>query len=195
MKSLPVARRWDTVSFEANFCRPSLEADVVNLSIVCAQLSIKKYHTSLTKMLVSQGLSQSRRLAVAKPLKIARNSSQSYNSFGANRSRPERPVSPHVTIYDFPLPAITSILHRVTGVGLAVGKFFFCCHWFLILLGLTVVGAGVIINPALAGGLVAFVKSYPALHFVTKFGVGYAGIYHTLQGFRHLVLVPLLYSE
>ncbi len=32
-----------------------------------------------------------------------------------------RPISPHITIYRWPLAAIMSILHRATGVGLAVG--------------------------------------------------------------------------
>lgn len=33
-----------------------------------------------------------------------------------------RPVSPHVTVYKFPIAAISSITNRVTGVGLSVGK-------------------------------------------------------------------------
>ncbi len=32
-----------------------------------------------------------------------------------------RPLSPHATIYRWPLNAVLSILHRVTGVGLVVG--------------------------------------------------------------------------
>lgn len=31
------------------------------------------------------------------------------------------PISPHVTIYKFPLPAMTSITHRFTGIGLTAG--------------------------------------------------------------------------
>merc|ERR1719223_1193039 len=33
----------------------------------------------------------------------------------------QRPVSPHVTIYAFPITALTSITNRVTGVALSVG--------------------------------------------------------------------------
>ena len=33
-----------------------------------------------------------------------------------------RPVSPHVTIYKFPVGAITSITNRVTGVALTIGE-------------------------------------------------------------------------
>ena len=46
-----------------------------------------------------------------------------YNAFGAPRpSNVEKPISPHTTIYKFPLPAITSIITRFTGVGLSLGE-------------------------------------------------------------------------
>jgi succinate dehydrogenase / fumarate reductase cytochrome b subunit len=32
-----------------------------------------------------------------------------------------RPTSPHLQIYRLPLTAVASILHRITGVGLAIG--------------------------------------------------------------------------
>ena len=32
-----------------------------------------------------------------------------------------RPISPHVQIYSFPTPALTSITHRATGVALSAG--------------------------------------------------------------------------
>lgn len=32
----------------------------------------------------------------------------------------QRPISPHLSIYRFEIPAITSITHRITGSGLAV---------------------------------------------------------------------------
>lgn len=35
--------------------------------------------------------------------------------------KPDLPVSPHVTIYRQPLPAMTSITHRITGVALFAG--------------------------------------------------------------------------
>lgn len=34
-----------------------------------------------------------------------------------------RPVSPHVTIYSFPIAALTSIANRVTGMTLSIGAF------------------------------------------------------------------------
>ena len=36
--------------------------------------------------------------------------------------RAKLPTSPHVTIYKFPLPAISSITNRVTGVALTAGN-------------------------------------------------------------------------
>ena len=41
-----------------------------------------------------------------------------------------RPVSPHATIYRFPLNAVLSILHRITGIALAVGGVL-VVWWFL----------------------------------------------------------------
>ncbi len=46
-----------------------------------------------------------------------------------NKPGPGRPLSPHATIYKWPLNAIMSIMHRVTGVGLAAGGFLIV-WWF-----------------------------------------------------------------
>lgn len=43
-----------------------------------------------------------------------------------SRNASQRPISPHVTIYKFPLTAIASITHRTTGALLSVGKNTFC---------------------------------------------------------------------
>jgi hypothetical protein len=56
--------------------------------------------------------------------------------------KPYRPISPHLTIYSFPLPAITSITHRITGVMLS-GTFFLLwafCVRILVNLYLTAIG-------------------------------------------------------
>jgi hypothetical protein len=42
-------------------------------------------------------------------------------SASSTPKKPERPISPHVTIYKFPTPAISSITNRVTGVAMSVG--------------------------------------------------------------------------
>ena len=38
-----------------------------------------------------------------------------------NKQRKRRPTSPHVTIYKFPIAALSSITTRVTGTALSVG--------------------------------------------------------------------------
>lgn len=43
-------------------------------------------------------------------------------SYTARQAKTGRPVSPHVTIYDFPAAALTSIANRVTGIALVAGK-------------------------------------------------------------------------
>ena len=48
----------------------------------------------------------------------------------ADVNRGNRPLSPHMTIYRFQLPAITSILTRITGNALLVGTIL-VVWWFL----------------------------------------------------------------
>jgi succinate dehydrogenase (ubiquinone) cytochrome b560 subunit len=43
-------------------------------------------------------------------------------SYTEKQARKGRPVSPHVTIYKFPITSISSIMNRVTGVALSVGE-------------------------------------------------------------------------
>ena len=46
-------------------------------------------------------------------------------SYTEKQAKLGRPVSPHVTIYKFPITAISSIANRATGIALSVGKCFF----------------------------------------------------------------------
>lgn len=41
-----------------------------------------------------------------------------------------RPLSPHLTVYRWPITMTLSILHRITGVGMSVGLVFFAL-WFI----------------------------------------------------------------
>lgn len=90
----------------------------------------------------------------------------------APRARP-RPLSPHLQVYRLPLPAISSITHRITGVGLTVGTLVFA--WWLI---------------AAASGPDAFarVQSFlgSPLGWLLMAGWVWALWYHTLNGIRHL---------
>ncbi|MCY4462392.1 MAG: succinate dehydrogenase, cytochrome b556 subunit [Albidovulum sp.] len=48
----------------------------------------------------------------------------------ASKSGYARPLSPHATIYRWPLNAVLSIGHRITGVGMSIGAFL-VAWWFL----------------------------------------------------------------
>jgi succinate dehydrogenase (ubiquinone) cytochrome b560 subunit len=98
---------------------------------------------------------------------------RSFSTSGSSSSAPQRPISPHVQIYDFPVPALSSITNRVTGAALTVGLY----------------SMGYV---ALAGScdipsyVQAFQSSAPFLVPVAKAAVGFPLIYHTGAGIRHL---------
>ena len=84
-------------------------------------------------------------------------------------------MSPHVTIYKFPLPAIASITNRFTGVGLSVG---ISATGLLCLVG----------NPAnLPVYIDAFKNAAPVLVPVAKLIVAFPFVYHSTASLRHLV--------
>lgn len=85
----------------------------------------------------------------------------------------ERPLSPHVGIYRWPLTMATSIVHRATGIALSAGTLLLC--WWLI---------------AIANGPETFnqfisVASTP-LGEVILFGFVWSLAYHLVNGIRHL---------
>lgn len=85
-----------------------------------------------------------------------------------------RPLSPHLQVYKWQVQMMTSILHRATGVALAVGT-------GIVVWGLT----------ALAGGQQGF-ESFRAcvdspLGLVAMLGWTWALAYHLCNGIRHLV--------
>lgn len=88
--------------------------------------------------------------------------------------RKERPLSPHLQIYRWPVTMLTSIAHRVTGVGLAGGALL--VTWWLI---------------ATAAGPDAYETFADVagswLGKLVLFGFTWALVYHTLNGIRHLV--------
>lgn len=86
----------------------------------------------------------------------------------------QRPLSPHLQVYKWQVQMLTSILHRVTGVALAVGS--------LILI------AGLL---HLAAGEDSFnhfreIAGSP-IGMVLLFGWSWALFYHLWNGVRHLV--------
>ena len=85
----------------------------------------------------------------------------------------ERPLSPHLQVYKPQLTSTMSILHRATGVVLALGALLFAA-WLV----------------AVAGGAEAFELARAALASVvgkvTLFALSACLVYHLLNGIRHL---------
>ena len=88
-------------------------------------------------------------------------------------ARRARPLSPHFTIYRWPVTMVTSIVHRATGLALSAGTILLC--WWLV---------------AIASGPEPFnqfisVASTAFGQFVL-FGFVWSLAYHLLNGIRHL---------
>lgn len=85
----------------------------------------------------------------------------------------ERPISPHLQIWRWTLPMTLSILHRLTGMGMALGALILA--WWLV---------------AVATGPEAYerVQSFLAAPFgqFILFGFSLALVFHALNGVRHL---------
>eukprot|EP01091_Cochliopodium_minus_P006211 TRINITY_DN16091_c0_g1_i1.p1 TRINITY_DN16091_c0_g1~~TRINITY_DN16091_c0_g1_i1.p1 ORF type:complete len:204 (-),score=49.58 TRINITY_DN16091_c0_g1_i1:63-674(-) len=88
-------------------------------------------------------------------------------------SSKERPISPHVTIFKFPIPAIASISNRFSAIGLVGG----------LALGslITIVGG----YEGLHATLDLF-KSNAVINFLAKDLIAFPIIYHWLAEIRHL---------
>ena len=86
----------------------------------------------------------------------------------------ERPLSPHLQIYRWPLPMMMSIAHLVTGVGLYFGTILIV--WWLI-----AIGSG----PGGYSRMTGFINSW--FGRLILFGYTWALIHHMLGGIRHLV--------
>lgn len=86
----------------------------------------------------------------------------------------ERPLSPHLQIYRWPVTMATSILHRATGIGLAAGTLLLA--WWLV---------------AAAAGpdYYALVQTVlgSILGRLVLLGFTWALFYHLLSGIRHLI--------
>ncbi len=84
-----------------------------------------------------------------------------------------RPLSPHLTVYRWPVTMATSIAHRLTGLALSAGTILLC--WWLI---------------AVASGPEAFNAfislAVTPLGEVILFGFVWSLAYHLLNGVRHL---------
>ena len=85
-----------------------------------------------------------------------------------------RPLSPHLTIYRWPVTMMTSITHRATGMALSAGAVLLA--WWL-----------VAISNGLDGGYQTFIAlSSTPFGMLVLFGITWSLAYHFFSGLRHL---------
>lgn len=84
-----------------------------------------------------------------------------------------RPLSPHMTIYRWPVTMMTSITHRATGMAMAVGAVVLA--WWLI---------SISNGPEGYNDFHAVMDTVPGL--IVMFGLTWSLAYHFFSGLRHL---------
>lgn len=89
---------------------------------------------------------------------------------------PDRPLSPHLTIWKWGPHMLVSILHRVTGTGLTVVGGAVLAWWLL------AAAAG----PEAYGDFTGWATHWSGI--VVAVGLSWALFQHTLSGLRHLVM-------
>jgi succinate dehydrogenase / fumarate reductase cytochrome b subunit len=87
---------------------------------------------------------------------------------------PHRPLSPFVSVWRWHITMVASILHRVSGVGLAVGM-------LLVVAWLVCLKAG----PEAYAGFAGVSGSW--LGLIVWIGVSWSAFYHLASGIRHLI--------
>ena len=85
-----------------------------------------------------------------------------------------RPLSPHLSIYRWPITMTTSILHRATGLGLSVG--------FIVLVGWLLDAS---VGAETYSAMISYLDT--TLGRVLLVGWSFAFFYHLANGVRHLV--------
>jgi len=91
----------------------------------------------------------------------------------ADVNRGNRPLSPHLQVYRLPIPAVTSIMTRITGQGLVAG---------LVLLVWWLVAA--VASPGAFAAADWVLRSW--IGFIVMTGATWALWFHALAGLRHL---------
>ncbi|KAN0003370.1 hypothetical protein ACTFIZ_009545 [Dictyostelium cf. discoideum] len=96
---------------------------------------------------------------------------------------PYQPTSPHLTIYKFPLPAVMSIMHRATGICLALDE-----YKFIVYKSITGLAGVTLFAPHDAIHYIQLLHTqYPALVYPAKFAVALPLTYHFCTGVRHII--------
>lgn len=85
-----------------------------------------------------------------------------------------RPLSPHLSIYRWPITMVSSILHRITGVAMSFG--------FIVLVGWLFDAAS---GRGAYDGYIEMMRS--PLGMLCLVGWSFAFFYHVSNGIRHLV--------
>jgi len=91
-----------------------------------------------------------------------------------NRQPRQRPLSPHLQVYKPQLTSVLSIMHRITGVALAV----FSLTWVIWLLALAA-------GPAALTGF-HLIVTHP-IGTAVGVAVSWSLFYHLFNGIRHLI--------
>src|SRR5688572_24695366 len=86
----------------------------------------------------------------------------------------DRPLSPHLSIYRWPITMAMSIVHRITGVGNYVGALLFALWLLAVASGPEAYAHAEFLLDSIIGKLVLIGYSWSVLH-------------HLLGGLRHLV--------
>jgi succinate dehydrogenase (ubiquinone) cytochrome b560 subunit len=127
---------------------------------------------------------------------LATIASKKDETYTQRQNKTGRPVSPHVTIYRFPIAAVSSVLNRGTGMALTAGEdadqfsqtIPFQLTYFKLNDSQGVAGIG---GLTLAGidvpALMTFIGNYPLVGMVGKFAVAFPLSYHYLGGLRHVI--------
>lgn len=84
-----------------------------------------------------------------------------------------RPLSPHISIYRWPITMTTSILHRATGLGLSVG--------FIVLVGWLLDAS---VGAETYSAMISYLDT--TVGRVLLVGWSFAFFYHMANGVRHL---------
>ncbi|KAK6311126.1 hypothetical protein J4Q44_G00191810 [Coregonus suidteri] len=141
-------------------------------------MAVKETMALLLRTLARQGTCLSRpRFGVfyRHAVPMGTTAKEEMNKFWAKNNKLNRPMSPHITIYQWSMPMMMSITHRGTGVGLSGGISAFA------LLALVLPG-----NYPYYLDLIHSLSIGPALLGLAKFGIAFPVSYHTLNGIRHL---------
>jgi succinate dehydrogenase / fumarate reductase cytochrome b subunit len=89
---------------------------------------------------------------------------------------PARPLSPHATIYKWGPHMLVSIVHRITGAGLAIVGGAVLVWWL----------AAAASGPDAYSDFAGWATSWPGI--VVGVGLSWAFFQHCLSGLRHLVM-------